>query len=198
MKSSFLNVFNLAAGIGIFAVITGCSGTAGKNKNQMNKSELKGSFGYDVDFFAGHNIKTIVLKDKNSGASLLLVPAYQGRVMTSSVAGNEGTSFGWINYKFIEAGQPSTQFNPYGGEERLWLGPEGGPFSIYFSPGTEQEFVNWVVPREIDTEPFEVVEQTADMASFRKNFSLTNATGTKLEIGIERTVRLLEIGRAHV
>lgn len=192
MKSSFLNVFNLAAGIGIFAVITGCSGSADKNKNQMNKSELRGSFGYDVDFFARHNIKTIELKDKNSGASLLLVPDYQGRVMTSSVAGNQGTSFGWINYKFIEAGLPSSQFNPYGGEERLWLGPEGGPFSIFFRPGTEQEFVNWVVPREIDTEPFEVIEQTADMASFRKNFTLTNTSGTKLEIGIERTVRLLD------
>ncbi len=191
MKNNYLNILNLAAGIVIFAVLTGCAGTADKNKNQMNKSELKGSFGYDVNFFASHNIKTIELKDEKSGASLLLVPAYQGRVMTSSVAGNEGTSFGWINYKFIEAGQKSSQFNPYGGEERLWLGPEGGPFSIYFSPGSEQEFVNWVVPREIDTEPFDVIEQTNVKASFRKNFTLTNASGTLLEIGIERTVRLL-------
>ncbi|MCK7536057.1 MAG: hypothetical protein MZV63_36265 [Marinilabiliales bacterium] len=53
--------------------------------------------------------------------------------MTSSVNGSAGVSFGWINYKHIESGKLSTQFNPFGGEERIWFGPEGGPFSIYFN-----------------------------------------------------------------
>ncbi|MBK8881171.1 MAG: hypothetical protein IPN67_01970 [Bacteroidales bacterium] len=136
---------------------------------------------------------TIELKSNDSKACLLLVPGYQGRVMTSSVNGNEGMSFGWINYKFIEAGQPSTQFNPYGGEERLWLGPEGGPFSIYFKKGTEQVFTNWIVPKEIDTEPFDIVSQSGDKVSFSRNFVLTNASGKKLEIGIERSVKLLSV-----
>ena len=173
------------------AIVSGCTNSPIKNKDIMNETKSSGTYGYDVAFFHKRNISTIELKDKDSGASVLIVPAYQGRVMTSSVNGSEGTSFGWINYKFIEDGKPSSQFNPYGGEERLWLGPEGGPFSIYFRPGAEQEFVNWVVPREIDTEPFNVVEQTTDMARFKKDFTLTNASGTKLEIGIERTVRLL-------
>ncbi len=111
--------------------------------------------------------------------------------MTSTVEGADGASFGWINYKFIESGKVSNQFNPFGGEERLWLGPEGGPFSIYFKQGSEQVFSNWVVPKEIDTEPFEVVSKSQNKVSFRRNFELTNASGTKLAIGIERSVKLL-------
>ena len=152
---------------------------------------VKGSYGYDVAFFEGKRIQTVELKDEQSKASLLLVPGYQGRVMTSSAGGNEGQSFGWINYKLIESGEVSTQFNPYGGEERLWIGPEGGPFSIYFPKGKEQVYANWVVPKEIDTKPFEVIAQTPGSVSFRKEFTLPNASGTNMEIGVERTVKLL-------
>jgi len=110
-----------------------------------------GTYGYDVAFFLKKDIKTVELKDAESKARVLLVPDYQGRVMTSTANGNEGTSFGWINHKLIESGKISEQFNPFGGEERLWLGPEGGPFSIYFEKGEAQVFANWVVPRVIDT-----------------------------------------------
>ena len=126
-----------------------------------------------------------------------LVPAYQGRVMTSTVGGPDGISFGWINHKLIESGKVSNQFNPYGGEERLWFGPEGGPFSIYFKEGAEQVFSNWVVPKEIDTEPFEVLNQSQNKVSFSKDFEISNASGTKLEIGIKRTVKLLTAARLN-
>jgi hypothetical protein len=168
-----------------------CSSSVNKNPKEMNNNVPKGKYGYDVAFFSANKIETIELKDEKSKACLLLVPGYQGRVMTSTVDGAGGTSFGWINYKFIEAGKPSSQFNPFGGEERIWLGPEGGPFSIYFKPGIEQVFPNWVVPKELDTEPFEVVARSQSSVSFRKNFELINASGTKLEIGISRSVKLL-------
>jgi hypothetical protein len=168
-----------------------CSSSGDKNSNKMKNSIKKGTYGSDVDFFKEKKIKTVELKDGDSKASVLIVPGYQGRVMTSTVGGSDGISFGWINYKFIESARPSSQFNPYGGEERLWLGPEGGPFSIYFKKGTEQVFPNWVVPKELDTEPFDIVAQSPDKVSFRKDFSLNNASGTKLDIGIERSVKLL-------
>lgn len=175
----------------LLAVISGCSSSASKNPIQMNKNDTKGTYGYDVAFFSEKMISTIELKDNDSGACILLVPGWQGRVMTSTVAGKNGISFGWINYKFIEAGKISSQFNPFGGEERLWLGPEGGPFSIYFRKGDEQTFTNWIVPKEIDTEPFEVVAQSSGQVSFRKEFPLINASGSKMEIRIERNVKLL-------
>jgi hypothetical protein len=191
-KAKFITLIRAAVVVPLFLLIS-CSSAVNKNPKEMKDSVTRGTYGYDVAFFSKNKIATIELKDSRSKACILLVPGYQGRVMTSTVDGNVGVSFGWINYKFIESGKVSTQFNPFGGEERIWLGPEGGPFSVYFKKGTDQVFPNWVVPREIDTEPFEVVDQTQDRVSFKRNFELTNASGTMLVIGIERTVKLLTV-----
>jgi len=151
----------------------------------------KGTFGYDLAFLKAHQMNIIELTDSNSKATLIIAPNLQGRVMTSSANGSGGKSFGWINYKLFESGKLSPQFNAFGGEERLWFGPEGGPFSIYFEKGKKQDFTNWLVPKEIDTMPFDIINQTPSRISLRKDFSLTNASGTKLELGIERKVKLL-------
>ncbi|MDT8432048.1 MAG: DUF6786 family protein [Bacteroidales bacterium] len=158
----------------------------------MDVKYQEGSYGYDKDFLQKHEIPFVELKEEKSGAALLLVPGYQGRVMTSTASGNEGASFGWINHALIASGNTSEQFNPYGGEERLWLGPEGGPFSIYFPPGALQDFSNWKVPGLIDTAAFVLVEQSGHHAVFSKEASLTNASGTPLSLRIDRTVRILD------
>ncbi|MFN8255859.1 MAG: DUF6786 family protein [Bacteroidales bacterium] len=174
------------------AIMTSCSNSGNNHSNNysqtMDSTYEKGQYGFDLQFLTKH-IKPVELK--NGNACLLIAPEYQGRVMTSSAQGNNGNSFGWINYSFIESGKKSTQFNPYGGEERLWIGPEGGPFSVYFKKGREQVFENWVVPKEIDTEPFEIVSQTSKSATFRKDFILVNASGTEMPVGIERKVSIL-------
>ena len=178
-----------------------CSSSTNKNAKNMNsKAEQafqQGTYGYDLAFLKAHKLNFIELKDSTSKACLILVPDLQGRVMTSSSHGNEGRSFGWINYKLIESGTVSGQFNAYGGEERLWFGPEGGPYSIYFSKGKEQVFANWLVPKEIDTKPFEVVTQTPGSVSFRAAFALANASGINLEIAVERNVKLLTRAEAE-
>ncbi|HAH25737.1 MAG TPA: hypothetical protein DCL77_18600 [Prolixibacteraceae bacterium] len=159
--------------------------------SNKNETFAAGTYGYDLAFLKAHKMDCIELKDKSSKASLMIVPALQGRVMTSSANGNEGKSFGWINYKLFESGKVSTQFNPYGGEERFWLGPEGGPFSLYFAPATEQVFKNWVVPPVLDTESYEIAEQHQGSVKFTKNTVVKNASGTEFKIAIERKVSLL-------
>ena len=176
----------------IVALNAGCSDAGNRKSNTMEKEYATGTYGYDADFFVKNKIGTLHLRDTISGASVLVVPAWQGRVMTSASGGDEGKSYGWINYKHISSGQLSNQFNPYGGEERIWLGPEGGPFSIYFKKGDEQVFSNWKVPAELDTDTFDIVSRTAVSADFRKDFSLINAAGTTLEIGIERKIKLMD------
>lgn len=156
------------------------------------KSHEMGSYGYDSDFFANKGIETIELYSEDGESRLLIAPGYQGRVMTSTAAGENGDSYGWINYKFIEAGEVSPQFNPVGGEERFWLGPEGGPFSLYFKPGEEQVYKNWVVPSLIDTERFDIEDQGAGRVRFAKKASLKNASGTQFDMAIERTIALLD------
>ena len=91
----------------------------------------EGSYGFDKQFLVSSHIETVELSDGDK-ACVLVVPAYQGRVMTSSACGMDGDSYGWINYDLIAAGEQREACNPVGGEERFWLGPEGGPFSYYF------------------------------------------------------------------
>jgi len=155
------------------------------NKNKM------GTYGYDKTFFEDRGIDFLELKDNNNLARLMLVPAYQGRVMTSTAGGDDGMSFGWINHSFIESGELDPQINVYGGEERFWFGPEGGPFSVYFKEGEKQVFENWVVPPVIDTESFEVVQSDPQQVELVKDAKLSNASGTKFHVGIRRTVSLL-------
>ena len=197
MKTSCLRSTGRALIIVTCLTAAGCSGTGKKNSGQMIKIVDTGSYGYDVAFFSEKNIPAIELKDTASLAKVLILPGYQGRVMTSTAEGDEGKSFGWINYSFIESGVRSEQFNPIGGEERIWLGPEGGPFSVYFKPGDEQVFSNWVVPGELDTEPFEVVSQNESSVVFKKDFALANSSGTEMKIGIERTVSILSRNQAE-
>jgi hypothetical protein len=178
-----------------YFVLSACSSSG--NPINMKNSFIKGNYGYDVAFFSDNNIKTIELKDEHAKAGVLIVPEYQGRVMTSTADGEHGKSFGWINYKLIESGETNSQFNPYGGEERLWFGPEGGPFSIYFRKGDEQVFSNWQVPKELDTEPFEITEQTESSAGFTKSFSLPNAAGNILDVRVDRFVKLLTLSETE-
>ena len=186
-------------GVVMAVLMIACSTPTSKKQITMEQKAdtTKGTYGYDMAFMKAHNMEVVELRDENNKARLMVSPALQGRVMTSSANGNSGASFGWINYKFINSGKVNNQFNPYGGEERLWFGPEGGPFSIYFQKGKEQVFDNWQVPGEIDTKPFDIVAQTPGSVNFKKEFVLTNASGTKMEIGVERNVKLLTPAEAE-
>ena len=42
--------------------------------------------------------------------------------------------------------RPATPFDNYGGEDRFWLGPEGGQYGLYFPPGKPFVFDNWQTP----------------------------------------------------
>jgi len=176
---------------GILLLQAGCNFSSNNNKRAMDGKHQEGTYGYDVEFFQQYKIPFVELKEKGSGAALLLVPGYQGRVMTSTASGPSGNSFGWINHDLIASGTIGDQINAYGGEERLWLGPEGGPFSIYFPPDVQQDFSNWKVPGLIDTAAFDLVEQSGHHAVFSKEASLTNASGTSLGLRIDRTVRII-------
>jgi len=155
-----------------------------------------GNYGYDVKFFEDNNIGSIELFSEDGNQRVLIVPAYQGRVMTSTAEGLKGATFGWINYNYISAGVVNSQFSPVGGEERFWFGPEGGPYSLYFAPGVEQVYANWQVPPVINTESWDIISQNELQAVFAKQTQLTNALGTVMDVAIERTVRLLTPAQA--
>jgi len=150
------------------------------------------TFAGDLSFLRKYT-DVIVLSDKSGQAQVAVVPLYQGRVMTSTATGPEGISFGWINRQLIASGQRKPQFNPFGGEERFWLGPEGGQFSIYFPKGASDkfDFKDWQVPAPIDWGGWNVVASDRTSAHFRNSFSLVNFSGTKFDVLVDRYVRLL-------
>ncbi len=124
-------------------------------------------------------------------ASLIISPEYQARVMTSTADGPSGRSFGWVNYDLIASGKIMEKINPVGGEDRLWLGPEGGQFSLFFPPGSDFVYDNWQTPAVLDTEPFNLIESNASSALFSKSFRLKNYSGADFDIRIDRRVNLL-------
>jgi hypothetical protein len=152
------------------------------------------TFGDDVEFLQRHT-ETVVLRDPGGGACVALCPALQGRVATSTTGGADGPSFGWLNRALIASGELVPHMNVYGGEDRFWLGPEGGQYSLFFAPGAPQDLAHWQTPAPIDAEPFTLAERAEDRALLRKTMRVTNASGTVFDIDVEREVRLAVAGR---
>lgn len=155
----------------------------------MNTFE-KGTFGHDLNFLNDKD-SVIVLKNAEGNAQIIVSPKYQGKVFTSTADGIAGKSFGWINYKAFKA-ELDPHMNGYGGEDRLWLGPEGGKFSIFFKPGTKMEFENWHTPPAIDSESWKLNSTTEKTVSMSKEMSLQNYVGTILKIKLNRDIEILE------
>ena len=148
-----------------------------------------GSFGDDVAFLRAHLPDLVVLE--RGSMRVAVAPSYQGRVMTSSAAGDEGASYGWIHRALIASGELTPHMNAFGGEDRFWLGPEGGQLGLYFPPGAPFEFERWQVPAPIDTEAWAVSERDDEAVTFTHAMELQNRAGTRFDIGVERRVRLL-------
>jgi hypothetical protein len=152
-------------------------------------------FGDDVAFLKQHTA-VVVLADGRTGARIAVCPDLQGRVMTSTARGEAGTSFGWVNREAVGSRQRDPRFNAYGGEDRFWLGPEGGQFALFFGQGDPFDLAHWRTPAPIDTEPYPVAAQAPDSISFRKRMALANRAGTRFEIELNRTVRLVPLAQA--
>jgi hypothetical protein len=116
----------------------------------------------------------------------------QGRVMTSTAAGPNGYSFGWISREFIATGQLDPHMNAYGGEDRFWLGPEGGQFSIFFDKGAPFDMDHWHTPAPVDTEAWELVSKTGQSAMLHKTMQVKNYSGTVFDLRVERQIQVMD------
>ena len=103
-----------------------------------------------------------------------------------------GRSFGWVNYKEFDLKQPDPHMNAFGGEDRLWLGPEGSKFALFFKPGTAMTIDNWHTPAAIDHESWKLDSTDSKNASLSKITSMQNYAGTELNIKLDRKIHILE------
>lgn len=171
--------------------LASCSGGGGGKGTANSQGEKAMTFQDDVEFLKKH-VETIVLTD-GSGPAVAVVPDYQCRVMTSAFSSDQ-PGIGWINYDLVASGEKQPHINVYGGEDRLWLGPEGGQFAIFFKKGDPFTLEAWQTPAVIDTEPFDVVTATQISVACTKTASLVNYSGTRFDFRLDRTVRFLSPG----
>jgi hypothetical protein len=163
-------------------LLCGISGSS-----QPNDSSPK--FSSDLAFIRQHT-SAVVLGDPH-GAQVVVAPAYQGRVLTSTTGGDDAPSFGWIGRAAVGSGKRAPHMNVFGGEDRFWLGPEGGQFALYFKRGDPFDFDHWQTPEPFDWGSWTIASQSRALVRFHKPMALVNYAGTKLSIDVDRTVRLL-------
>ncbi|KAA3610540.1 MAG: hypothetical protein DWQ05_21200 [Calditrichaeota bacterium] len=147
------------------------------------------TFEDDLNFLKQH-ADVVVLEAKDSQARLAAVPAMQGRIMTSTLDGDEGMSFGWINRELISIHERQAHINTIGGEDRFWLGPEGGQFGLFFEKGDPFNYEHWHAPGPVDWGWWVLANRGADRAHFYKKFNLTNYSDTQFELSADRKIRL--------
>jgi len=158
-----------------------------ENDGRKTEQTSERTFGQALSFLNNHT-DPVVLKDGSARA--VVVPEWQGRVMISSPGGTNGVPFGWVNYDFIKSDETRSGFYPYGGADRFWLGPEAGPYGLFFAPGTSFSGKHWSVPDPIDAEPYEIVKRTDTSVHVRHTAGVTNHAGTPFSVRIDRTVEL--------
>lgn len=176
----------------IMMIASSCnnSGQKAVSDNNSTDSLKQGSFAYDANFLKTHDDSLVVLSNDGGKAQVIVSPKYQAKVFTSTAEGDAGQSFGWVNYKAF-SGTPDAHMNAYGGENRFWLGPEGGKFSLFFKPDSSMVFENWKTPAPFDTESWNVVNKNGQSVSMQKNMQLTNYKGTYLDLSVKRSVKIL-------
>ncbi len=146
----------------------------------------KTDFEKDLVFLQKYDSALLVLSQGD--AHVIVSAKYQAKVFTSTPG--DGASYGWINYKLFDA-EPDPHMNAFGGENRIWVGPEGGPYSLFFPPRFVMNFGNWRIPAPFDTEPWQLLSSSDTTATLKKDMQLLNYAGTQLSMTIDRTIQLL-------
>ena len=161
---------------------TGCDNS--KNDKGMEMTTYKND-----KKFLDEYLELVELKDGDK--MVLLTPDYQGRVMTSTASGEKGNSYGWINRELISSQKFLPHANNFGGEDRMWIGPEGGQFSIFFPSADNFDFEKWQVPSIIDTDSWITLSNSDKKATFGTTTTFTNASGNKFNTRLERDIELV-------
>lgn len=182
MRQLFLSFFIILS-FSLIVLVVSCSRPGGQVPGNLFKD--------DLEFLKKHT-KVITLTGNNGQALVAVNPDIQGRVMTSSAAGPEGLSFGWINRKLISSGENNPHINAFGGEDRFWLGPEGGQFSLFFKKGSPFDLEHWFTPPPINEGAFDLVSSDDRQVVLKKEMTLVNYSEFEFRIKVDRIIRLLE------
>jgi len=151
------------------------------------------TFEEDVAFLSRH--APIKVLTAANGGRIAVSSQYQARVMTSAVGAN-APSLGFINRAFVEAGQTGTAFDNYGGEDRFWLGPEGGQYGLYFPASKPFNFEYWQTPHELQEGAWQIRNESPTSITYAHAFAVANYEQRAFKVAIERKITLLSAEQA--
>lgn len=157
-------------------------------QSDVEETQEMPTFRDELEFLRSHG-EVIILGEGD--AQVAVSPLYQGRVLTSTAQGADGPSFGWTHRELIGAGKRQPHINAFGGEDRFWLGPEGGQYSIFFPLGAKFDLEHWQTPEAIDWGAWDVIRRDNRSVVFRKPMNLENYSGAEFKLLVDREVRLL-------
>jgi len=166
-----------------FLLTAACHQPAAKDQARLFKEDLN---------FLQAKTEVVVLSARDGQAMVAVNPDIQGRVMTSTTKGPDGLSLGWINQELIGSGQNNPHMNAFGGEDRFWLGPEGGQFSLFFKNGSPFDLDHWFTPPPINEGSFELVAKDDSQVVLKKEMNLTNYGDFEFKLRVDRTISLLD------
>ena len=175
------------------AVLSGCASTqVAPGAGRLDVEEtIQGSFADDLAFLSKYS-EVVQLQDASGQGRIIVAPEYQGRVMTSTAGGERGASFGFIHREVVAKRERQQHMNVFGGEDRFWLGPEGGQYGLYFEPGSSFDLANWQVPEPLDWGAWRVIDSGSDTISVQREMELQNYSGTSFVVRVDRTVHMLD------
>jgi uncharacterized protein DUF6786 len=135
----------------------------------------------------------VILQGRQPGRQVLCAPTLVGRVMTTTYDADHGDALGWIGAEVIRHGYVDPVFTNYGGEERLWFGPEGSQFGLHFT-SKDQSLSHYKVQAGMNSQRYAVarIAPEHDCVVMAARIELQNLAGTKFDLGVERTVRVAD------
>ncbi len=120
---------------------------------------------------------------------LLVVPGWQGRILTSTYGGMKGASNGYFSRQFEDLGGMGI-----GGEDQLRFTPLGSQHSPYIPPTDELNELNAVAPAALAEAAFEVVERGQRQVVLHHDYRLVNHVGAAFSLSLDRRISLLTDG----
>ena len=187
-RTSVQIIFATVALLSLSMAVTDCTQAKAKKRKVSDVVRLLREAGNDP----------VVLQGEDQNKVVVVTPELVGRVLCTGLDGIEGYTDCYIDEGQIKKGAAQSEragkWSSFGGEERIWLAPEGGKYGLYYQQGEAQEFQNYMVPESLNSTRYQVMGKSEDGGSvtFKAPLQLVNYQGTNFDLEIVRKVQILE------
>jgi len=130
-----------------------------------------------------------VILNGEGGSKLIVSPEMYGRIFDVRVGRED--MVGFVCFPEIYEGERNDRFNNFGGMDRFWIGPEAGPFGLFFPPGAKMDLANWRVPKDLNRGGFKVLQSSPESVKMTRRMDLVNFSGTRFQVQVDREAGLI-------